>query len=79
MTGTNAELQHHRRITLFRKFESVFHHLNDLRQIWTRIEKPDLRFHGKGMTPFLDDAGSFTIIFSQNDQSTAFDSRGCQV
>ena len=74
MAGTDTEFQHHRRIALLRKFETVFHHLHDLGQVRPRVEQPDLGFHREGMAPFLDDACAFPVIFPQHDQRAAFDS-----
>jgi len=55
VTGANAHFQHDRRVRGLRELKTFLDHPNQRRQIGPRIEKPDLRLHGVGVTALLHD------------------------
>ena len=71
MTGTDAQLQHHRAGRGLGQLEAFFHHAHDGGQVGARIEQPDLRLGGKGMGALLHDGGALAVVFANHDQRPA--------
>ena len=57
----------------------MVHRLDDGRQVGTRVQQPELRFHRKGVAAFLHDGRAFAVILAQDDQRATGDARGRQV
>ena len=68
MAGTDAQIQHDRRMACLGKLKSLFDHADDGRQVGARVDQPDRGLHGIGIGAFLDDAGALAIILAEHDQ-----------
>ena len=79
VAGANAYLQHDRRVRGFRQGESVFHCLDDGRQIWPRIDQPHLRLHREGVAALLHDGGAFAVVLAKHDQCAAGHATGREI
>ena len=79
MAGPDPHHQHDGGVRRLGQFEPVAHRLDDAGQVRARVQKPELRFHRKGMAAFLHDAGAFAVILAHDDQRAAGDARGGQV
>ena len=77
VAGANAQFQHHRGTRCLGEFETLLHHLHDRWQVGARVEQPDLRLHGEGVTALLNDGGAFTIVLPDHDhRATGHPGRG---
>src|SRR5262249_3794432 len=79
VASADAQLKHHGSVAGFREGEPFFDGVDDGGQIGPRIKQPHLGLHGEGVGAFLHDAGTFAVVFTDDDQSAANDARGGEV
>ena len=73
MTRTYTHHEHHRCRTGLGELKAMMHHIHDMCLLRTRVEQPDLRFHGKRMCALLHDTCTFAIVLAQDDERTTHD------
>ena len=79
VAGADANLEHHRRVRRLGKLEPFLDHAHQGRQVRTRVQQPDLRFHRESVRALLHDRGALAVILADHDQRAAGHAAGRQV
>ena len=79
VAGADAQLHHGRHVACLAQRKTVLNHGHHLRQIGPGVEQNHAGFQCVGMGTFLNDAGAFTVIFSDHHQHATQHARRGQV